>query len=147
MAADGGIRSDDIFDKILYGFQLATAQGPLCHEPMRGVVVFLEEISTTDNANPIHTTTDDTNIVDSTTEKDHHHHHHQGSASENLGSLTSEVIKTTRDSIRQGFLDWSPRLCLALYSCEIQASSEFFPLSSSYSPPYRSTNTYVFPMD
>lgn len=41
-----------------------------------------------------------------------------------LGRLTGEVIKTVRDSIRQGFLDWSPRLLLAMYSCEIQASSE-----------------------
>jgi ribosome assembly protein 1 len=38
--------------------------------------------------------------------------------------LTGEVIKSTRDSIRQGFLDWSPRLLLAMYSCEIQASAE-----------------------
>lgn len=41
-----------------------------------------------------------------------------------LGRLTGEVIKTVRDSIRQAFLDWSPRLLLAMYSCEIQASTE-----------------------
>jgi ribosome assembly protein 1 len=43
---------------------------------------------------------------------------------QNMGRLTGEVIKSTRDSIRQGFLDWSPRLLLAMYSCEIQASAE-----------------------
>jgi len=42
----------------------------------------------------------------------------------NMGRLTGEVIKATRDGIRAGFLDWSPRLLLAMYSCEIQASAE-----------------------
>lgn len=46
------------------------------------------------------------------------------SMAESAGRLNSEVIKTTRESIRQGFLDWSPRLLLAMYSCEIQTSSE-----------------------
>lgn len=46
------------------------------------------------------------------------------SSREMLGRLTGEVIKTVRDAIRQGFLDWSPRLLLAMYSCEIQASSK-----------------------
>ncbi len=45
----------------------------------------------------------------------------------NIGQLMGEVIKTVRDSIRQGFLDWSPRLLLAMYDCEIQASSESLP--------------------
>jgi len=89
----------DFSDKISYAFQLATAQGPLCHEPVRGIAVFLEEVTVT-----------------SASEDD-------SSPREMLGRLTGEVIKTVRDSIRQGFLDWSPRLLLAMYSCEIQASS------------------------
>jgi len=89
----------DFSDKISYAFQLATAQGPLCHEPVRGIAVFLEEVT-----------------VASASEDD-------SSPREMLGRLTGEVIKTVRDSIRQGFLDWSPRLLLAMYSCEIQASS------------------------
>lgn len=44
--------------------------------------------------------------------------------SANIGRLTGEVIRTVRDSIRLGFLDWSPRILLAMYSCEIQASAE-----------------------
>lgn len=54
------------------------------------------------------------------------------SARETLGRLTGEVIKTVRDSIHQGFLDWSPRLLLAMYSCEIQASSKPFIASPRY---------------
>ncbi|KAI9846996.1 MAG: Cytoplasmic GTPase/eEF2-like protein (ribosomal biogenesis) [Sclerophora amabilis] len=92
----------DLADKISYAFQLATAQGPLCSEPVQGVAVFIEEVTIT-------ATPEDDN--DNTTR-------------ENPGRLTGEVIKTVRDSIRQGFLDWSPRLLLAMYSCEIQASAE-----------------------
>lgn len=44
--------------------------------------------------------------------------------SANMGRLTGEIIRTVRESIRTGFLDWSPRILLAMYSCEIQASAE-----------------------
>ena len=85
-------------DKIAYAFQLATSQGPLCHEPMQGVAIFLEEVSSTELSS------DD--------------------ISSNMGRLTGEILRTVRESIRQGFLDWSPRIMLAMYSCEIQASTE-----------------------
>ena len=90
----------DFSDKISYAFQLATAQGPLCNEPIQGIAVFLEEVNVSSSSE------------DGTSGRDQ------------LGRLTGEVIKTVRESIRQGFLDWSPRLLLAMYSCEIQASSE-----------------------
>jgi ribosome assembly protein 1 len=41
-----------------------------------------------------------------------------------LGRLTGEAIKLVREGIAQGFLDWSARIMLAMYSCEIQASSK-----------------------
>ncbi|CAK42061.1 uncharacterized protein An14g05000 [Aspergillus niger] len=86
----------DLSDKIAHAFQLATGQGPLCQEPMQGIAVFLESVS-------INTTTDE---------------------DLDLGRLTGEAIRLVRDSITQGFLDWSPRIMLAMYSCEIQASTE-----------------------
>lgn len=84
-------------DKIAYAFQLATYQGPLCNEPLQGVAVFLEDLSTDLSPDEV---------------------------SANMGRLTGEIIRTVRESIRQGFLDWSPRILLAMYSCEIQASAE-----------------------
>jgi ribosome assembly protein 1 len=90
----------DFSDKISYAFQLATTQGPLCNEPVQGIAVFLEEVS-------VNTSPED-----------------ELSVRDKLGRLTGEVIKTVQNSIKQGFLDWSPRLMLAMYSCEIQASSE-----------------------
>lgn len=87
-------------DKITYGFQLATSQGPLCREPVQGIAVFIDNVT-----------------INSADE--------ESSARENVGRLTGEVIKTVQQSIYKGFLDWSPRLMLAMYSCEIQASSKF----------------------
>ncbi|MCJ1247730.1 Cytoplasmic GTPase/eEF2-like protein (ribosomal biogenesis) [Trapelia coarctata] len=100
MSSASTLAPEALSDKISYAFQLATAQGPLCHEPVQGIAVFLEEVT-----------------VAPPSDED-------SSNRDNLGRLTGEVIKTVRDSIRQGFLDWSPRLLLAMYSCEIQASTE-----------------------
>lgn len=91
----------DFSDKISYAFQLATAQGPLCNEPVQGMAVFLEEVTVNPSAEEA------------------------SSARDMLGRLTGEVIKSVQAGIKQGFLDWSPRLLLAMYSCEIQASSKY----------------------
>ncbi|KAJ4372553.1 Cytoplasmic GTPase/eEF2-like protein (ribosomal biogenesis) [Didymella sp. IMI 355093] len=80
---------------IIYAFQLATAQGPCCAEPVQGLAVFLSSIT----------------LEDSAQETDHHR-------------LTGEVIKAVRSGIHAGMLDWSPRILLAMYSCEIQASTD-----------------------
>ncbi|KAI1428541.1 P-loop containing nucleoside triphosphate hydrolase protein [Xylaria sp. FL1777] len=97
--ADEALHAAHLCDKVTYAFQLATNQGPLCNEPVQGVGVIIEDLAVT------------------TTEED-------ASARDRLGRLTGEVIKTVQQSIRQGFLDWSPRIMLAMYSCEIQASTE-----------------------
>ncbi|KAK8022359.1 elongation factor Tu GTP binding domain-containing protein [Apiospora rasikravindrae] len=99
LGADDSLNASHLSDKITYGFQLATNQGPLCNEPVRGIAVIIEDIQ-------IEPPED------------------EASARDRLGRLTGEVIKTVQQSIRQGFLDWSPRLMLAMYSCEIQASTE-----------------------
>lgn len=97
---DSSLQAAHLCDKVVYGFQLATEQGPLCQEPVQGIAVFVEDIS-------VVTAEDET-----------------ASARDRAGRLTGEVIKTVQQSIHKGFLDWSPRLMLAMYSCEIQASSK-----------------------
>ncbi|KAI8962438.1 P-loop containing nucleoside triphosphate hydrolase protein [Daldinia sp. FL1419] len=97
--ADEGLKAAHLCDKITYGFQLAMYQGPLCNEPVQGVAVIIEDVTVAPADE-------------------------EASARDRLGRLTGEVIKTVQQSIRQGFLDWSPRLMLAMYSCEIQASTE-----------------------
>ncbi|KAM0264879.1 hypothetical protein ACHAQJ_000395 [Trichoderma viride] len=86
-------------DKITYAFQLGTAQGPLCNEPMQGIAVFIEDVS-------LNLSEDDT------------------SARDKLNRLTGEVIKAFQSSLRAAVLDWSPRLMLAMYTVEIQTSTE-----------------------
>lgn len=105
---DEALSAAHFCDKITYAFQLATYQGPLCNEPVQGIAVFIEDVT----------------VAPAEEEA-------AVSARDRLGRLTGEVIKTVQQSIRQGFLDWSPRLMLAMYSCEIQASSKF--LSSLFS--------------
>ncbi|KAF2276378.1 elongation factor 2 [Westerdykella ornata] len=97
-ATEHVLTAQSFTDKITYAFQLACAQGPLCAEPVQGIAVFVEEVTL---ALPSEQQTTDQS-----------------------GRLTGEIIKTVRDSIRQGFLDWSPRLLLAMYNCEIQASTD-----------------------
>jgi ribosome assembly protein 1 len=79
-------------ENIITGFQLATASGPLCGEPMQGVCFFLDNFS-----------------VQQQQQDD--------------ASLSGQVITTTKDTCRKVFMDQSPRLMLAMYSCDIQASS------------------------
>ncbi|KAL2429614.1 Ribosome assembly protein 1 [Exophiala dermatitidis] len=89
----------DFSDTIVYAFQLATSQGPLCREPMQGVAVFLEDVSQqlpSESSDP---------AVES-------------------GRLTGELISAVREAIRSAFLDWSPRILLAMYSCTIQATPD-----------------------
>ncbi|PHH87971.1 hypothetical protein CDD83_8158 [Cordyceps sp. RAO-2017] len=97
--AEEALRACHLADKITYAFQLATAQGPLCHEPLQGVAVFVEDVSLGQSEDG-------------------------SSARDKLGRLTGEVIKSFQASVRAALLDWSPRLMLAMYSVEIQASTE-----------------------
>ncbi|KAF8579687.1 ribosomal protein S5 domain 2-like protein, partial [Ramaria rubella] len=85
----------DFEDSIETGFQIATFQGPLCAEPVVGMAFIVEDMSFT--------------------EVDGH-----GGTSQASGSLISAI----KDACRSGFLDWSPRLMLAMYTCDIQASTD-----------------------
>ena len=85
------------------GFQIATFQGPLCAEPVVGMAWIVEEI-----------------IVNS---------EDQGPKMAAVGSLISSV----KDACRSGMLDWSPRIKLAMYTCDIQASSGFFDFNADHS--------------
>ncbi|KAJ4362364.1 Cytoplasmic GTPase/eEF2-like protein (ribosomal biogenesis) [Neocucurbitaria cava] len=95
--SDRAITAHTFASTIAYAFQLATAQGPCCAEPVQGIAVFLEDVTLS--------------IPDDESAQDR-------------GRLTGEVIKAVRSAIHQGFLDWSPRMLLAMYSCEIQASTD-----------------------
>ena len=102
--ASTSLTSADFSDRIAHAFQLATAQGPLCSEPVQDIAVFLEDVT----LHPSPSSTDESTSI----------------SRDSLNRLTGEIIRTVRSSIHNGILDWSPRLLLAMYSCEIQASTE-----------------------
>lgn len=88
----------EVDEAIDTGFQLATLQGPMCAEPMHGLAFFIESIDHAEDA--------------------------AEGGTINISQLTSALIASVRESCRNGLLDWSPRLMLAMYSCDIQASTD-----------------------
>ncbi|KAF7797389.1 hypothetical protein EIP86_008584 [Pleurotus ostreatoroseus] len=82
------------------GFQLATFQGPLCAEPMEGLAFFVESVE----------------IDRAGIEQEQEHNR--------MAQVTGSLISAVRNACRNGLLDWSPRLMLAMYECDIQASTD-----------------------
>lgn len=45
-------------------------------------------------------------------------------AQPHYAQVSGSFLTAVRDACRNGLLDWSPRLMLAMYSCDIQAASK-----------------------
>lgn len=80
---------------ITTAFQMATLSGPLCAEPLAGVAVLLEGFE----------------LIDS--------------ADQDFSILPGQLLSQAKDAIKQGFLQYSPRLMLAIYTCELQTEAQF----------------------
>ncbi|KAI8985978.1 P-loop containing nucleoside triphosphate hydrolase protein [Pilobolus umbonatus] len=87
------------------GFQLSTLAGPLCAEPMTGVCYIVQDVQI-HNEELMNTEGESTDVRTK------------------MHMIQGQVIAAMKEACRQGFLDWSPRLFLAMYSCDIQASAE-----------------------
>ncbi|KAG1470378.1 hypothetical protein G6F56_002721 [Rhizopus delemar] len=95
----------DIDFHIHTGFQLSTLTGPLCAEPMTGVCYIVQAV----DIHPDDSVNADGEPVD---------------VRSRLHIIQGQVIAATKEACKQGFLDWSPRLLLAMYTCDIQATAE-----------------------
>ncbi|RSH81559.1 Cytoplasmic GTPase/eEF2-like protein (ribosomal bioproteinsis) [Saitozyma podzolica] len=86
----------DFENSVEAGFQMATFQGPLCAEPTVGMGWVVERIE------------------------------HSKDEEEGKGrtAVVGALISAVRDACRAGMLDWSPRIKLAMYTCDIQASTD-----------------------
>ncbi len=93
-----------LLGSIISGFQLATSAGPLCAEPMCGVGFSIEDIQL---------------LTDEQTDSEWHCI--KLNIGLKLGLLSGQMISTMREACRLSFLTWSPRLMLAMYSCDLQA--------------------------
>ncbi|RKP15045.1 P-loop containing nucleoside triphosphate hydrolase protein [Piptocephalis cylindrospora] len=100
---EGGRELNGFDGSLLTGFQLATYSGPLCAEPVVGMAYVVEDFSLTQ------------------AEKSKESVEEEGS---DLASATGQVITMMREACKQAFLRLSPRLMLAMYTCDIQATTE-----------------------
>ncbi|PWN42935.1 putative Tef2-translation elongation factor 2-putative [Ceraceosorus guamensis] len=92
--------AEDLLDSIESGFQIATLQGPLCAEQVQGLAYFVESV-----------------VVNHAVEE------REGNRIK-FSQITGSLISSVREACRNGLLDWSPRIMLAMYSCDIQASTD-----------------------
>ncbi|BFZ64319.1 Cytoplasmic GTPase/eEF2-like protein (ribosomal bioproteinsis) [Saitoella coloradoensis] len=98
----GALTARDFEDYLYTGFQIATLRGPLCHEPVQGIVCYVEDVTVQDEVDE-----NGKSVLRS-----------------QMGQISGQFMTVVRDAIRQGFLQWSPRLLLAMYSVDIQASTD-----------------------
>ncbi|KAF9180443.1 Cytoplasmic GTPase/eEF2-like protein (ribosomal biogenesis) [Haplosporangium sp. Z 767] len=110
-AVENAITVQDMAESIQTGFQIATNGGPLCSEPMLGMAFFLQEIEILNDV-------DENNASGSAVASS------DGHGRSKMAVSSGQVITTMRDACRLGFLQWSPRLMLAMYSCDIQTTAE-----------------------
>ncbi|XP_057467555.1 uncharacterized protein LOC130756932 [Actinidia eriantha] len=91
---------------IVYGFQLATAAGPLCEEPMWGLAFVVEAYISS--------------LVGQSNESETSHQQ-----PEPYGILTGQVMTAVKDACRAAVLQNKPRLVEAMYFCELNTPTEY----------------------
>lgn len=105
---------DENFDT---AFQLAMNRGPLCAEPVIGMAYFLEAV--------------ELHAGDMEPALGAYCRFSSGLSSADLSLVAvrskwsnarGQIISAGQDAFKNGLLDWSPRLQLAMYSCDIQAT-------------------------
>jgi ribosome assembly protein 1 len=109
--------SHDFHSYIETGFELATFQGPLCAEPVAGMAYFVQALQV------------DKDGLEEERRKPYYdrvwHTLISPSGQNRMAQVTGSFISAMKDACRNGLLDWSPRLMLAMYTCDIQASSQW----------------------
>ena len=110
----------DFDGNIETGFQIATLHGPLCAEPMEGMAFFVERVDIDRDGVRKENGRRERLSIWATEESLMSAMPEQNKLSQITGSLISAI----KEGCRNGLLDWSPRLKLAMYSCDIQASSK-----------------------
>eukprot|EP01027_Heterolobosea_sp_BB2_P009685 GEZU01014272.1.p2 GENE.GEZU01014272.1~~GEZU01014272.1.p2 ORF type:complete len:364 (-),score=168.83 GEZU01014272.1:105-1196(-) len=99
-SADEYIESlKDLDSSIIAGFQLATAAGPLCEEPMMGVCFSIEDIT-----------------FDKSLEYE--------PGADPYGPFSGQVMGAVKDACRQAFMSGAKRLMEAMYTCDVQATGD-----------------------
>lgn len=112
----------DFDGNIQTGFQLANQQGPLCAEPVVGMAYFVEKIEVADVSGQ----EDSREWMDfAIVNGPYVTYLFVCAVRTRMPQVTGSLISLVKDLCHEGLLDWSPRIMLAMYSCDIQASSKF----------------------
>lgn len=120
------------------GFQLATFAGPLCEEPMMGVCFIVEEWTidakmTSDSGDQIadsKTLVPGEKIPDNCTDLENIDAASvcssglSSTSSTPYGPFTGQIMSTVKEACRQSFQAQPQRLMAAMYSCNIQVTTE-----------------------
>jgi ribosome assembly protein 1 len=102
--------AESLQNSVVSGFQLATAAGPLCDEPMWGLAFVVEAC-----INPLAEKFDDSE---------------SNQQSEQYAIFTGQVMTAVKDACRAAVLQKKPRLVEAMYFCELNTPPEY--LGSMY---------------
>lgn len=102
--------AESLQNSVVSGFQLATAAGPLCDEPMWGLAFVVEAC-----INPLAEKFDDSE---------------SNQQSEQYAIFTGQVMTAVKDACRSAVLQKKPRLVEAMYFCELNTPPEY--LGSMY---------------
>ena len=92
-----------LLHSVLTGFQLAVGSGPLCEEPMSGVVMIIDDLSALE-------------------EEDDGSGGGGGGAA--AGQLEGQMIVATKDACRNAMLQCSCRVLEPVYLCELQTTQD-----------------------
>ncbi|ONK80506.1 uncharacterized protein A4U43_C01F18560 [Asparagus officinalis] len=99
------VEAEGLKSSIVSGFQLATAAGPLCDEPLWGLAFVIEPYLFSDNSESLN---------------------HAGQHA----SLSGQVMTVVKEACKSAVLQNKPRLVEAMYFCELNTPTEY--LGSMY---------------
>ncbi|XVF61103.1 hypothetical protein PTKIN_Ptkin08bG0102000 [Pterospermum kingtungense] len=99
------LEAESLESSVLSGFQLATAAGPLCDEPMWGLAFMVEAY-----LSPSSMQAGDSD---------------PNQQSEQYGLFTGLVMTTVKDACRAAVLQRKPRLVEAMYFCELNTPTDY----------------------
>ncbi|KAL3530223.1 hypothetical protein ACH5RR_009545 [Cinchona calisaya] len=97
--------AESLESSVLSGFQLATASGPLCDEPMWGLAFVVEAYISPLDEQP--------NETDASIQQ-----------SDQYGIFAGQVMTAVKDACRAAVLQRKPRLVEAMYFCELNTPTE-----------------------
>ncbi|GAV71979.1 EFG_C domain-containing protein/GTP_EFTU_D2 domain-containing protein [Cephalotus follicularis] len=99
------IEAESLESSVISGFQLATAAGPLCDEPLWGLAFHVEAY-----VSPLAGRNDDSESIQQP---------------EQHGIFAGQVMTVVKDACRAAVLQKKPRLVEAMYFCELNTPNEY----------------------